>query len=98
MRPIVFGTPRAVVGTIRLLLDLQTLRALPWRYIRKLPFRDRWIGFATLTLTLSVINMVVGAAAPHQPSVVCANAALYIACAGIFSSLLRRGLQRRKVR
>ena len=44
---------RALRTTVRLLLDVKLLRSLPWAYIRRLPFRNAWIGIVTLTLVVS---------------------------------------------
>jgi hypothetical protein len=55
---------RAVASTIRLLTDVEVMKALPWPYIRRLPLRNRFVGFAALCLVISFCGLVVAAVVP----------------------------------
>jgi hypothetical protein len=94
---IVIRAARAIAATLRLLFEIPALRQLPWPYIRRLPLRDRWFGFATLTLAFALLNVLVAAVAP-PPALgrACATAALTTAGVGILASFLRSSSRRRR--
>jgi hypothetical protein len=76
-------TYRALRATLSLLSNLDVMRALPWPYIRRLPRRNRWIGFIAVTLCLSLV-LVVLSAIPGQPAL--AGIAFFISLLGILSA------------
>jgi hypothetical protein len=81
---------RAFVATARLLTDWQLLRTMPWRHIRRLPFRRPWIGVATVCLTLALVGAAVTVVAPDQDVRWQAySLGLLAAVIGIFSSWAR---------
>ncbi len=55
---------RAVAATIRLLTDVEVMKALPWPYIRRLPLHNRFVGFATLCLVVSCCALLVAVVVP----------------------------------
>jgi hypothetical protein len=75
---------RALVATARLLLDVRTLRALPWSYVRGLPLRDRYVGAATSCLGLALVALCVSPVTNRAPEV-----AALLALAGIVSTWYR---------
>lgn len=52
---------KAFLSTFRLLFDFRIMRAMPWRYIVRLPRRDPWIAIAFVGLAAGVVG-IVGAA------------------------------------
>lgn len=70
---------RAVAATVRLARDRDTLRALPWPYVRALPRRNAWIGLATACLVLSVLALA-AAAVVRQAAAVAFGIALLGVC------------------
>ena len=95
---IVIRVARALGTTIRLLLDVKLLRALPWAYIRRLPFRHAWIGIVTVTLFVSTVCAIAAIAIPGGTGAGLATAAFWAALAGLVSSWLRALVQRRRLR
>ena len=89
---------RAFLTTLRLLLDFKLLRSLPWAYIRRLPFRNAWIGIVTLTLAVSTMGAIAALATPGNAGFGLAQAAWYAALAGLASSWARALHQRRRLR
>jgi hypothetical protein len=86
---VVIRIVRAFAATFRLLLDFRILRALPWPYIRTLPRRNRWIGFAAATLAVSLTASLVGAVLPQPASQVCTTLGIGTAAVGVLSSWAR---------
>jgi hypothetical protein len=81
---------RALTATLRLLADWRTLRRLPWSYLRGLPRRDRWVGVLVVTLAVSTVGLLVGAAAPAATVRHAALAlATSVAFAGVVSTWIR---------
>ena len=92
---------RALGTTIRLLLDVKLLRSLPWPYIRRLPFRNAWIGIVTLTLFASTSTAIAAIAIPRGTGgagEALATTAFWTALAGLASSWARALHQRRRLR
>ncbi len=46
---------RALAATIRLLTNIEVMRAMPWTYIRRLPRTNVRIGMITATLSVSLV-------------------------------------------
>ena len=83
---------RAVAATIRLLTDIAVMKALPWPYIRRLPFRDRFVGFGALCLAVSFCGLLLASIVPGAEDLTLAAAP-----AGLLVSYLRAvGRNRRR--
>ena len=57
---------RALAATFNLLTDLALLRALPWRYIARLPLRHGWIAVAAGSLLVTLVGTVLALSLPGQ--------------------------------
>jgi len=95
---VVIRVARAFGTTIRLLLDVKLMRALPWAYIRRLPFHHAWIGIVTVTFAVSTICAIAALATPGEVGAGLAQVAWLTALAGLVSSWLRALVQRRRLR
>lgn len=85
---------RALRATFSLLTDWKLLRAMPWRYIRRLPFKNPWIGLATLSLIVTIAMMIGVAVAPEaEVRGTLYSIGLVAVIAGIVSSWVRAVLQ-----
>ena len=91
-------TFRAFAATFRLLVDVRLLRAMPWGYIRRLPFHHVWIGAITVTLTVSLLAALVALAVPGDAGGGLSVVAWWTALAGLASSWVRALVQRRRLR
>ena len=100
--PIVFlllvRTFRAFVATFRLLTNVEVMRALPWAYIRRLPFRNWWIGIIATTLAVSLGCALLAVLIPGTTGGALAQAAWFASLSGIASSWIRALVQRRRLR
>ena len=95
---VVIRVVRAFATTVRLLFDVELMRALPWPYIRRLPFRHAWIGIATAALTVSTACAIAALATSGGTGAVLAQVAWLAALAGLVSSWIRALHQRRRLR
>jgi len=95
---VVIRVVRAFATTIRLLVDVELMRALPWRYIRRLPFRHAWIGIVTVTLAVSTVFAIAALATSGDTGSGLAQVAWLTALAGLVSSWIRALRQRRRLR
>ena len=95
---VVIRVVRAFATTMRLLLDVKLMRALPWAYIRRLPFRHAWIGIVTTTLLVSTVCAIAALATSGDTGSVLAQVAWLTALAGLASSWARALHQRRRLR
>lgn len=100
--PLILWVPyrifKAFWSTVRLLVDVRLLRALPWRYIVRLPLRNVWIAIAFLGVAGGLIGLLGLVVVP-----VGATGELYafgfaFAFTGLASSWVRAILQWRRLR
>ncbi len=89
---------RALRTTFGLLANVKVMRALPWTYIRRLPFRNAWIGIITVTLVVSLACGLAALAAPGPAGAALAELAWLAALGGLASSWIRALVQRRRLR
>jgi hypothetical protein len=82
---------RAVVSTVRLVTDTETMRSLPWPHIRRLPREDRWIAFACFCLGVSTSALLVGVVVRGVFQL-----ATFVAAVGLVASWLRPLVRRRR--
>jgi hypothetical protein len=80
---------RAFAATALLFAHPRVLRSLPWPYIRHLALRSPQVRAITLTLAVSLLATMLGAAAPDPVGRTCTWIAVYVGMAGILSSGLR---------
>ena len=90
---------RALAATFNLLSDWTLLRALPWRYITKLPLRHGWIAIAGWSLLVTVVCTVLVVIRPGKDA---SNLAGGLGCTaatlGLASSWIRAALTWRRLR
>lgn len=80
---------RAFSASFRLLRDVEVLRRLPWRYLRKLPLHNLWIGILTVTLPLTLVASLAALSVGSSAGDGLANLAWLAALVGVLSSWLR---------
>lgn len=66
--PLIIWIPYRILmafwSTFRLLIDIRLLRALPWRYIVRLPLRNAWIAIAVVGVVGGLVGLIGLAVAP----------------------------------
>ena len=96
---LLFRVFRALMATVRLLVDVSLLRTLPWSYIRRLPFRNAWIGSITASLAGTLATCVALPFGPDQDTRdTIAGLGFLLAGVGLVSSWIRALIQWRQVR
>lgn len=89
----------AFQATFALARDRQVRAALPWRYIRRLPRQNAWVGIITASLAVSCAAIVVALAAPvHSVGLAFGVVAVVTSWLGVNSSWIRTKHRNRQIR
>lgn len=89
---------KAFLSTLRLLVNVRVMRALPWRYIVRLPFRNIWIAMASIGLAAGVVGLVGTLLFPPDIGFHFYLPGFLILLAALVSSWVRAIIQRRRLR
>jgi hypothetical protein len=89
---------KAFLSTFRLLFDFRLMRALPWRYIARLPLRNVWIAIAAVGLAAGVVGIVVASALWGRPRELVWGSSITLVWLALISSWVRAIVQWRRLR
>ena len=100
--PLVLWIPyrigKAFLSTFRLLFDFRLMRALPWRYIVRLPLRDAWIAIAFVGFAAGIVGILGASTLPGRPRELLWGSSLTFVWLALVSSWVRAIVQWRRLR
>jgi hypothetical protein len=89
---------KAFLSTFRLLFDFRLMRALPWRYIVRLPLSNVWIAIAAVGLVAGVVGILGTSTLWGRPSELVWGCSITLVWLALISSWVRAIVQWRRLR
>jgi hypothetical protein len=80
---------KAFLSTFRLLFNFRVMRAMPWRYIVRLPFRDAWIAVVSVGFVGGVVGILGRAVLGGDPGELFFGLGLLLVWVALVSSWVR---------
>ena len=84
---------KAFLSTFRLLFNIRIMRAMPWRYIARLPRRDLWIALAFVGLVGGVLGLLGAALLSGRPRELCFGWGIAFVWLALVSSWVHAGVR-----